>query len=200
MTGREMTGLIGVGALLLGWVLMQIAHTHHSVEEWLSRFPGPVQLRASLKNHIFLALTGLALTAAYAAAVVTGDPHRVLDWVGFGFFGLGAILSIITTLPGATGLILDQNGFSKRFMFRQMSSSRWDDVAGFKVITESPGNYSFFAYNDARWEKKFGISRFGTKVLGYNALFEDTYGMSPKELADLMTQWQQRALAQEHGA
>jgi len=162
-----------------------------TVAEILNQFPGPVMLYPSkltwVPNVVTIVPFMIALGAWGLWMFVTegGLVYLLAGWLLF-----EAIRVTIGFMTGAMWLRLDAQGFEFRFAGPRVRRD-WDDVAEF---TTTMFNWWWFVvYADRTPAKWWELSRI---LFFRNAWFRDTYGLSAKDLADVMNAWRERALAQ----
>ena len=156
----------------------------------LARFPGPVTLSASRRKWLLLLLFAAAMTAGGAFMVATAEPW---GWAVLAFFAVGTIISVVTLMPGASGLTLDRDGFTITSLFRA-HRSRWQDVTGFQAITIPFSGRATVGFDDVTAEGK-ALAAVSTAMAGRSGALPDTYGLAVEELVRLLAQWRERALA-----
>ena len=164
------------------------------VEYFLSRFPQPVTLYPSTMKWVRLA-TGSALLTAVGGFL--DKSHSTWAWFAFSFFALCTVLFTVQLLPGAGSFKLNVDGFESRALFLRRNRSLWRNVTNIKAVSAlspAPARTKIVWYNDTQWNG-WWLARRETAMLGYNTGLADTYGLSAEELVDLMTRWQERALA-----
>ena len=173
--------------------------------ELLARFPGPIVLRSSKWKWLGLA----ALAGSFTAGGV-GDAMNsagISDWIGVAFFGLGAVAFAWMALFANFRMILDEDGFGWRGG-RLSERWRWTDVGDFAVVEYAPQMRGAslrkrIGFNDKRSAKSLsqtmgeGIT---SAMTGRDCFIFDAYGFSSfslpmEDLARLLSQWQQRAMA-----
>lgn len=168
------------------------------VSTLLEQFPGPVRLRPSRGKWFAL----LALGAAFTAAGIVKN-----SWIGAAFFGLGTLAAAFVMFIGGFEMTLDGDGFSWRAA-RLFERWRWVDVGDFAVVeyvAAMPGASlrKRVGFNDRRSDKTRS-QRTGellSDVLtGRDCSIPDnsgfsSFGLPIEDLARLMSQWQERALA-----
>jgi hypothetical protein len=157
----------------------------------LARFPGPVTLYPSRKKWLLVFLGGAAFTAGGIWMIRSGEAE---GWYVTVFFALVAVIAIVVMLPGAGRLTLDRDGFEAKTLFRG-HRTRWSDTRGFEASTIHPGNQHLVVYDDVT-QKRGMLTGINVSITGHNAALGDTYGLSANDLAGLMAQWRERALAQ----
>jgi hypothetical protein len=163
------------------------------VAEILSRFPGPLTLYPSRKKWLLFFLIGALFAAGGGWMINRGEGS---GWFVLIFFGLAAIVAAAAMLPGAGGLTLDRDGFEVTNLFRSYRA-RWHDTAGFTAV-RIPHAQMMVVYDDAKQSGK-GLAQLNVAIAGRGAGLPDTYGLSADDLAQLMAQWRDRAVAQTGG-
>ena len=167
--------------------------------EILARFPGPVTLYPSRRKWLLL-MAGCLLFAVGGI----GEAHNgnAMDWLGVAFFGLGAIVPGLMLLHGAASIRLDSDGFEMTNLFRH-ARFRWQDASGFEAqfppvlrafAIPPPSWNKFVAFDNAKMRNSTS-TRVIALLMKHNAQLGDTYGFSADELAKLMTQWRNLAVA-----
>ena len=170
----------------------------NKVDAILARFPGPVMLRVSRLKVLALLAASLAFVAGGILLIVfvKDDPEaRLAGLAGILFFGACALIGAVMLLPGAGSLTLDVGGFEVCSLFRR-NRITWPQASRFTVTTlplPDADSQHMVGYDDDRL-KGFG-AEFSRDKIGRNAALPDTYGLSHEELARLMTEWRERALA-----
>jgi hypothetical protein len=166
------------------------------VDAILARFPGPVTLYPSRLRLIGLLAVGLAFVAV--SIVVLHEEadggalaRWLVAWFALIFFGVCALAAAVMLLPGAASLTLAADGFEVCSLFRR-NRTPWRQASDFIVGEFRAGRLQrLVAYDDAGLA---GIAAETSRSLvGRNAAFPDTYGLSHEELADLMRRWSERA-------
>jgi hypothetical protein len=156
----------------------------------LAAFPGPVTLYPSRKKWLVLLAASIAFTAAGIGMI---REHVSMGWPVALFFGAGILVSLVVLLPGASGLKLDRNGFEITSMFRRTFVA-WPAATGFEARTIPPSSQMMVVFDDAAARGRT-MAKLSTSLVGRNGGLPDTYGFRPEELAALMTQWRERAVA-----
>lgn len=168
--------------------------------EILARFPGPVTLYPSRRKWLLL-MVGCLLFAV-AGIWDTYNNRDATGWLGVAFFGLGAIVPALMLLHGAASLTLDADGFEMTIFYRH-TRFRWEGSSGFEaqfppVLRASaippPSWNKFVAFDNAKMQNTT-LTRISALIMKHNAQLGDTYGFSADDLAKLMTQWCDLALA-----
>ncbi len=163
--------------------------TDSKIDAILSRFPGPVTLYPSRKKWLLVLVGSAVFTAAGFGMVAESAPN---GWYGVVFFGGCLVVSAIMLLPRAGGLVLDRDGFQVTNLFRSYRL-RWHDVTGFAPISIPYSGQRMVGF-DIVAAASLPIAAMTTAVTGRMGGLPDTYGFSVDELAQLMTQWQERAV------
>jgi hypothetical protein len=161
-----------------------------SADAILSRFPGPVTLYPSRRKWL-LVFAGCALFAVIGFWMIKGGDLR--GWLVLIFFGLGTVIAAAAMLPGAGALVLDREGFEVTNLFRHHRTS-WQDATGFQAARIPPARQKLVSYDDVTQSTK-SLAKINVGIVGRNAALPDTYGLSADDLAQLMAQWRERALA-----
>ena len=108
-------------------------------------------------------------------------------WLGVGFFGLGALVSLVMLVPNGFFLRLDAEGFHTRTLFKSQSY-RWSDVDGFGV--EFIGLNKMVVFNLSSGFDRHVLGRKVAAALsGWEAALPDSYCMSPEVLAGLLNEY-----------
>lgn len=102
------------------------------VERLLSKFPGPLVLRATRAIfQIFVA--GVLFTAIGYWMILHDLP---LGHFEFYFFGFGTVAIALLLVPGLASLTLDREGFTVRWVWKRRTT--WREAGGFKVEDVMP--------------------------------------------------------------
>jgi len=155
----------------------------------LARFPGPVTLYPSRRKWLLIFAISALFTAGGTWMITSGDAS---GWFVVIFFGLGLIVAALAMLPGAGALMLDSDGFGVTNLFRH-HRTHWQDTSGFAAARIPPARQPMVVYDDTTQSAK-SLARINIAIVGRNAGLPDTYGLSAADLAQLMTQWRERAL------
>jgi hypothetical protein len=156
----------------------------------LRNFPGPITLRPSRKKWWKLTIGGAAFTVIGILLSFRGD---VVGMFGVAFFGICTATGVITLLPGASSLQLDEKGFGFTRFFRTQKFL-WSEVGDFGVWTFSriiKGEGVVFNVAKSRLNI---LEKINTALAGRNGYLPDAYGLTSEELVQLMTAWQNLAL------
>lgn len=171
----------------------------NKVDAILARFPGPVTLGVNRLKMLALLAGSLAFVAGGILLIVfvKDDPEAVIAGIAsVAFFGACAAIGAVMLLPGAANLTLDGGGFEVCSLFRR-NRVAWPHAGRFTAATLSlpGGNRKAMVGYDQDGLKGAGAD-FSRNAIGRNAALPDTYGLSVEELARLLTEWRERALAQ----
>jgi hypothetical protein len=167
------------------------------VDTIFESFPGPVTLYQSRLKLI--AIFAMCLVLAVFSAVVLIPKAGEVPWyetvmsvLAFLICGFAAVKgALMLLLRNPMSLTLDADGFESHFLFRH-DRFRWQDVSGFcpqadDVIT--PG----IPIGDITFE----VRSANAIPQHHAAALPDNYQLPKDDLAWLMEQWRQRALAQQ---
>jgi hypothetical protein len=101
------------------------------------------------------------------------------------------VIGVITLLPGASFLRLDENGFDVSRFFRKQIF-RWSEVSDFGVWTFRGNCLVVFKAEKSR----LNISEKVNAALagGRNGYLPDTYGLTAEDLVQIMTAWRNSAM------
>ena len=186
----------------------------------LDRFPGPQTLQRSISKWLRLFAIGVGfvvISIAFIHSPGTFSDHWVANgfgavliglglahdtlqvvmevgWVAVVFFGIGCLISILSLIPGASGLTLGKEGFVIRNLFRRISY-QWPNVGEFAVVTVKYGfgSKKLVGFNDRLTATSTGAA-INVKLTGRNSALPDTYSLSVEDLARLMSLWRERAV------
>ena len=149
--------------------------------------PLPLTLRPTRLRTALLLLGSLGFTALGVFMARDGE------WLGYlvgGLFALGLPVFAVQLHPRAAYLLLNEEGFTYCSLFR-VQNVRWADVQGFGVIAVN--SFRMVAWNFVPGHPRTGQARrLSQAVSGYEAALPDTYGLKPKELANLLDGLRQR--------
>ena len=147
----------------------------------------PLTLRPTRVRTALLLLTCLGFTAL---GVFMGRDGKWLGYLIGGLFGLGVPVFVLQLHPRAAYLLLNEEGFTYCSLFRAQAVL-WVDVEGFGVIAINA--FRMVAWNFVPGHPSTGRARMLSQaVSGYEAALPDTYGLKPKELANLLNALRQR--------
>lgn len=189
--GVTATAFFGACAAVFVWQLRpDLFETEtRTPEALLAGYPGPVVLRASPRKHLLLA----AASAVFGGAVLGMLRHeavpvamQVLLWPGVILFLGGAPLLVLVAVRGSS-LRLDADGLVIAQAWRS-HRVRWRDASGFHATTVAGTLQRLVVFDDAA----AGASRMAAMnrgLTGRSSGLPDTYGLTPEELAVLLTAW-----------
>jgi hypothetical protein len=166
-----------------------------NAEAILRTFPGPLTLYPSRRKWILMLLGGAVFDAIGIAMVADGESW---GWFGLIFFGLCTIGAAVMLLPGAASLELDRDGFQATTLFRH-HRTRWRDATGFEPVSIPPSMQKMVAYDDVNAASR-ALANLNVAIASHNSALPDTYGLSAADLARVMTQWCEQALASRPAA
>jgi hypothetical protein len=158
-------------------------------EDILRTFPGPITLRSSRKKWWNLTIGAVFFTILGILLSIRGD---VVGMLGAAFFGICAVAGVITLLPGASSLRLDEKGFGFTRFFRTQKF-HWNEVGDFGIWTFGwiiKGEGVVFNVSKSRLSI---LEKINTALADRNGYLPDTYGLTAEELVELMTAWQNLA-------
>lgn len=166
-----------------------------SRDNLLSRYPGPVDLRASMTRSIYLPLASLGLASGIAWTLSVGEDQilvqALLLWCGLILFGGGALIQI-AMLVWRPKLTLSAEGLGVSSLWRR-GLMRWSDIGNFEIWYVPPTGLPVVVFED-RTGRGPSVGRYDRALTGRNASLSDGYGLSPDELVLLLSQWQKRVL------
>lgn len=151
----------------------------------------PTVLRPSRARTVGLLALSLGFVAigvmmTRSSDTIRGIPAVYPGWLAVIFFGLGVPTFLVMLLPGASYLRLEADGYTVCTFFRP-NFVPWSAVRGFGVTRVT--TRKFVGIN---LEPDAGIAtalgRVNTRLVGYQNILPNTYGMSAEKLAELMNQ------------
>jgi hypothetical protein len=164
------------------------------VADVLAQFPGSVSLAFSRWKLLYYA----AFSFVFVAFGIHGitDPagrHVIMGWACaiLGVIGIPAFA--VALIPGASEMVLDQDGFTLRFAHRT-SYWTWTEVCDFAVIKD----YLVPFKKNVAFNRKGGRgtkrSESGELPAWRDIVLDDSYGLTKDDCVRLLSEWQQRAL------
>lgn len=102
------------------------------------------------------------------------------------FFGLCALVGLVSLLPNSSYLTLTEQGFLFASLFRKHFVA-WSSVQQFVPVRIQSHRMVGWTYS-AGFQKSKRLRRVNTAIAGVEAALPDTYGMSVEQLAGLMNQ------------
>jgi hypothetical protein len=168
-----------------------------SVEEILSKFPGPVTIKSSRLKIAALLLIAIVMagTSLYLLEFEQNPRYRtwLAAWGILIFFSVGIPIFAVMLLPNASYLKLGPREFELVSLFKK-ARIPWRNAMNFRLDPIMPMNNKkmlVFDYTPLPGEQ---ISKWlGAIARGRGAL-PGTYRLNQADLADLMNQWRERAL------
>ena len=164
-------------------------------EVLLERFPGPVRLSVGRMKFLYL-MVGAAIFGGVTFSMIQDD---AVGWFAALFLWLGVLGCAVSVpimaffLVRGSSIQLDREGLSIRHGWRRRLLP-WGSVDGFQVsVVPGPSDQEVVVYDDVTSGGTSGA--INTALTGHNAALPDSYGLSPDELAWLLNQWRERALA-----
>jgi hypothetical protein len=156
-------------------------------ENVFSKFPGPITLVPSRRKWWNLTSSAGFFTILGLSFSFRGDTVAILATT---LFGICTVMGVITLLPGASFLRLDENGFDITRFFRKQIF-RWSEVSDFGVWTFRGKGLVVFKAEKSRLNisEKINAALAG----GRNGYLPDTYGSTAEDLVQLMTAWRNSA-------
>lgn len=113
-----------------------------------------------------------------------------LGWLTIAFFGLGVPLSLLMLLPNATYLLLDEEGFEMRSVFRK-NKYRWTDVAGFYIGSISGAKMIAILFHPEFKPQRLARSLAAT-LAGMEGAIPNHYNATLEEILEALNTWRQR--------
>jgi hypothetical protein len=173
----------------------------------LAQFPGPVTLAASRWKWWGVVAGGALFTAVFIAKISSSSSDAVTDWFGVIFFGGPTAVAAVFVLFFPLEMTLDVDAFTCRLWTRS-ERWRWDDVGDFAVVEYAGGTPGAslrkrVGFNN-KAQAKTTSQRLGeglySALTGRDCFVPDangfsSFGLPMEDLARLMSQWQERALA-----
>lgn len=155
-----------------------------------------VVLLPSRRKWLVVAAIGAGFVAA--AILISDDPTDswgpTMRWLTGAFFGLVTIVGLVAMLPGAGALELRRDGFTTVSMFRR-ATTPWTQAAAFRVGYLGGAPQKFVVFDLVGPTADGAGARLSAVIAGAHGALPDTYGLSAEDLAALMNQMCERALA-----
>jgi len=128
-------------------------------------------------------LTMVALSAAFVwiGAIIRGT-HPLAGWSCIVFFGLCGAIGVLNLLPDASRLLVDDDGFEIRSLFRA-SRVRWADVARLGTMRVGVNTLVGFDFVDG-YRGGDRLRRLNRNLSGFQGALPDTYGLKAAALAE----------------
>jgi len=132
----------------------------------------------------------LAISAGFVwVAVGIADRNLLIAGLCGGFFGLCALVALVSLLPGANHLRLDADGIELRSLFR-VTRWGWRDVVRFgptRVGLHTMVGIDFADHVDAAAR----LRRVNRGLTGFDGALPDTYGHKAADLSAKLEAWRQ---------
>jgi hypothetical protein len=151
----------------------------------------PFKLHTSKTKTILLLL--LALAFATMSSFLALREGSLVGWMGCALFGLGVLVFAINLLPGASYLLVTEEGIEVASLFRR-KRHKWSDFAGFGTYSLYQKGIPIRTCVGIRFRDELkGASQFARSVAraasdGFDGALPDSYGMKPKDLAVLLNE------------
>ena len=141
---------------------------------------------ALLVSLVFVAIGVLLMDGSWEA------------WLATAFFGLCSATFVVTMLPGASYLRLHQDGFEMRTLFRT-THFKWSDIGNIGVTSVNLNRMVAFDFAE-RYRGQHRARAVARGLTGWEGALPNTYGMSARDLAALMTAYRDRARMRDAAA
>ncbi|MBL8079205.1 MAG: hypothetical protein JNM55_14670 [Anaerolineales bacterium] len=115
---------------------------------------------------------------------------EIIGWFPLIFFGLCAIVFVISLLPNSSYLRLNPTGFTVCSIFRKHSYS-WADVESFAVTRISTKQIVAFNFSE-QYKGAESLRRTSTSLTGFEGALPNTFGKSANELVILLNDFKSR--------
>lgn len=167
------------------------------VSTLLAQFPGPVRLPATK----WVSLCVLAVGAIFAAGTISESGLRVIaSWsglLGTLFFILCMGAAAVSILPGASEIVLDQDGVTACELY-QRRHWRWTEIGDFALVPDSLMPLKRVGFNfkgaDSGTPAK-ASEQSGELPPWRSCVLRNSYGLRKDDCVRLLSPWQQRAFA-----
>jgi len=137
----------------------------------------PLILKPSKIKNIILILISIGFISLGISLLEKNMLIAVLNIV---FFGICLIIFIINLLPNSSYLTIDEKGIEMKNLFRT-TFIPWQALSGFKTKFIFVNKLVTFTIDEKLLES--------SKMKGKTGAFPDTYGMSAKNLANLLNEY-----------
>lgn len=152
--------------------------------------PGALPAVELLRPSPWKMLALLAISAGFVwVAVAIADRNLLIAWLCGGFFGLSALVALVSLIPGANHLRLDADGIELRSLFR-VTRWAWRDVVRFgptRVGLHTMVGLDFAEHVEAAARLR-SVNR---GLTGFDGALPDTYGQRAAVLAARLESWRQ---------
>ena len=129
----------------------------------------------------WLAMVAISAVFVWIGATIMGT-HPAVAWSGIVFFGLCGSVGVLNLLPDASRLLVDDDGFEIRSLFRA-SRVRWADVARFGTLRIGLNMMVGFDFVDG-YRGSDRLRRLNRNLSGFQGALPDTYGLKVAALAE----------------
>jgi hypothetical protein len=146
-------------------------------------------LRSSKTKGLLMLCGSLLFVAAGIWMIRRGE---MFGWASVIFFGLCALISMVTMLPNASYLRLNREGFTQVILFRT-STVRWQDVSEFSVGRVGLNKMVMIDFSPNWHESSFKLKNVARSMSGHDGALSDTYGLSAEELVTLLKEWKNKS-------
>lgn len=137
----------------------------------------PLILKPSKIKNIILILISIGFISLGISLLEKNMLIAVLNIV---FFGICLIIFVINMIPNSSYLTIDEKGIEMKNLFRT-TFIPWQAVSGFKTKFIFVNKLVTFTIDEKLLES--------SKMKGKTGAFPDTYGMSAKNLANLLNEY-----------
>ena len=129
----------------------------------------------------WLAMVALSAAFVWIGAIIRGT-HPLAGWGCIVFFGLCGAIGVLNLLPDASRLLVDDDGFEIRSLFRA-SRVHWADVARFGTMRVGVNTLVGFDFVDG-YRGGDRLRRLNRNLSGFQGALPDTYGLKAAALAE----------------
>ena len=142
-----------------------------------------------LKPSPWRLLLLLAISSGFVAIglFLLSRSESIEAWLCVGFFGLGAIVALVSLIPGSSYLELRPDGIEICSLFRKWFV-RWGDVQYFFPMVVSHREMVGWNYSESYTAQSFG-RKLSSGMAGVEAALPDTYGLTAEALSCLLNEW-----------
>jgi len=152
-------------------------------------------IRPRTSKAVFVVIAGLGFVAT-GVFILKSPPHirgeTLVGWAGIVFFGLCAVIGIVSLWPGSTYLKLNDQGFTMCGMFRP-HSYLWSEVGAFRVrrllLIQKIVAFDF----SEDYTRGSSLRKLNFRIGGFQAAIPNLYKKAPEEIAAIMNDYCQRA-------
>lgn len=115
-----------------------------------------------------------------------------IAWLPTVFFGVCTGVLLATLLPAASFLLIQNDGFTIRTLFREYTC-KWTDVESFSIGYIRKRSLVVFNFT-TDYEGHHYSRKLASAMGGYEGVLPETYGFSPEELRDKMNVFREESL------